>query len=715
MEQQLQRIERSIDDATREAYDAMVKSRGTIVGNIFADTENVENENINNQNDQEGITEGMSNRAGMEMGLALFGTSDAYKKELEEEFQEKLSAVERELDGIREGLLSLGERESNNNNNGSAGQDIDSDLDSGNKIHNAPEQFEELSIDEIPHLQHHVQFLQQCAQAKTLLDVVEKMSFSNFATSSVDAVESTDQPDASPDFLLSPGVKISFQSSGGEDKDGKSPMVKAAHLIKDVDSILDSASLKLKGNASPNHLNKLRAKIFNELQTEACRYRSELKFRARTLIEKSIVFEEDKMIVRGSTSSAKHNNESDAAKPKSPSLLADAFDVLNSFSFGETLDVTMKKLAQKITGALKLRMATFESALANGEVAMFALREETAKKPRWNAGSRYELSNVAGTSMQLSWTSSTVKFGKQSEKDESESSIGEDSTEINESLLQSAPSAATATFISLLNYTTNIFTFIHDHVLLGRAELAKILGKHIFKPAPPDFALSAGGEGIFMKDFVDTMRRWCIPQNSSPRVWNEVQRVEQRLIKETGAFDDAMVKLNLLSGKQTGTEEIIPSPLSKLANSLCQSYVSAQRCQILNTARKILLNSDYCNTSRVGQIIKDRSEPGTLESLNDDPHSAFHFEECSVSVVAQEIMQLCWKTLDDAADHDAATNFDSLPPSLYRASREVLDLFRAIVPTHYGKETVSPRFAAVLHNDCVYFAHEACFLGKCCY
>jgi hypothetical protein len=162
-----------------------------------------------------------------------------------------------------------------------------------------------------------------------------------------------------------------------------------------------------------------------------------------------------------------------------------------------------------------------------------------------------------------------------------------------------------------------------------------------------------------------------------------------------------------------GTESATTlSPLSKLANSLRQAYVESQRCQIINTARNILLNTDYHNTTCVGHAVKDPAEPGSLDSLNDDPQSAFLLHECSVSVVAQEILQLCRRTLDAATDEEAAITIDTLPPSLYRASREVLDLFRAIIPTRHGKEISSiPRMAAVFHNDCVYLAHEASFLG----
>ena len=53
-----------------------------------------------------------------------------------------------------------------------------------------------------------------------------------------------------------------------------------------------------------------------------------------------------------------------------------------------------------------------------------------------------------------------------------------------------------------------------------------------------------------------------------------------------------------------------------------------------------------------------------------------------------------------------------LPPQFYRTARGLLDLYRAIVPSVYGGEIETvPRTAAVLHNDCVFFAHECLTLG----
>ena len=181
--------------------------------------------------------------------------------------------------------------------------------------------------------------------------------------------------------------------------------------------------------------------------------------------------------------------------------------------------------------------------------------------------------------------------------------------------------------------------------------------------------------------------------------------------------------------KENQTKSVaIISPLSQLAHNLRQAYEESRRSSILNLGRTILLNSDYHDTVQEGTFVPDLSEAGTLASLDDDLlKSTFAFHKCSISKVAKQILDLCRKTLDDSADDyfsgnddddeeglDVVEHIDSLCPMLYRAARELLDLFRAIVPTLYASEVGSiPRTAAVLHNDCVFLAHESLLLGEC--
>jgi hypothetical protein len=751
----------------------MVSSKSTIVGDIFGGGDK-ENNTINNdvENNDNNVKSSSSednndNRAGMEMGIALFGTSDSYKNQMDEEFREKLSALEKELGDIREGLCSLN-REVEENNKKDGGHVVvammenesDNNFCTGDNDNDDDENASEM----IPQLQNHVKFLQQCSQAKNILDNVEKLSFSNFATSNNGIESSSSNGDlvnsnySSSIFILSP--RVSFGPTVADtSKNGKSPMVRAAHLVKEADGILESATQTLQEQftttttttGSSSKLTQVQAKILNELQLDARRFRSELKHRASILIERCVVVEEGKLLVKGSgtaTASRKSNIEVgadvDDMKPSSgdttkggvsttSSPLSDAYEVLDTFSdakfptFGKTLDITMKKMVQKIMNVFKARMVTFESAMKSGKVAMFTTREETVNKTR-KIGDEHDFANVgSGASIQLLWTMTMVDYEEQmmrNDDDDVSSSQTSTNTVLDEKMLQSAPSLQIATFLSLLNYLTNLFEFIFQHVLLGRPELSKILGKQLFQAASSIHGSSMpggvinvfqGDEGVLMTDIVEAMRKWCIPVGSSPRVWKVIKSVEPRLVQEVGIFEDALVRMGFLNGNNGDSLPIdsAPLPLSKLASSLSQAYVEAQRCQIINAGRNILFNTDYHNTTYVGHTVKDPAQPGTLESLSDDPHSVFLFHKCSVSVVAQEILQLCRKTLDDASNEEAATIIDTLPSSLYRASREVLDLFRAIIPTRHGKEIASlPRIAAILHNDCVYLAHETSFLGE---
>lgn len=772
-QQQLHKIARSINDATREAYDAMVSSKSTIVGDIFGGG-NKENNTINNdvvENNDNNVMSSSSeednndNRAGMEMGIALFGTSDSYKNQMEEEFREKLSALEKDLDDIREGLCSLN-REVEENNKKDGDQVVVAMLENESDNFSGDNDNEEDASEMIPQLQNHVKFLQQCSQAKNILDDVEKLSFSNFATNnnSIDSSSNDDHVNnnysSSSMFILSPRVSFGPTAAGDKDdtaKNGKSPMVRAAHLVKEADGILESATQTLQEQftdtttGSSSKLTQVQAKILNELQLDARRFRSELKHRASILIERGVVVEEGKLLVKGSgTANASRKSKievgADVDDMKSfsgdttkggvsttSSPLSDAYEVLDTFSdakfpnFGQTLDITMKKMVQKITSVFKARMVTFESAMASGKVAMFTTREEIVNKTR-KIGDEHEFANIgSGASIQLLWTMAMVGYEEHmmgNDDDDVPSSQTSTNTVLDEKMLQSAPSLQTATFLSLLNYLTNLFEFIFQHVLLGRPELSKILGKQLFQATSSIHGssmpagvinVSQGDEGVLMTDIVETMRKWCIPVGSSPRVWKVIKSVEPRLVQEVGIFEDALARMGFVNGNSGDSPPIDNAslPLSKLASSLSQAYVEAQRCQIINAGRNILFNTDYHNTTSVGHTVKDPAQPGTLESLSDDPHSAFLFHKCSVSVVAQEILQLCRKTLDDASNEEAATIIDTLPSSLYRASREVLDLFRAIIPTRHGKEIASlPRIAAVLHNDCVYLAHETSFLGE---
>lgn len=264
-----------------------------------------------------------------------------------------------------------------------------------------------------------------------------------------------------------------------------------------------------------------------------------------------------------------------------------------------------------------------------------------------------------------------------------------------------------------------------------------------------------------MVDLVECMRKLCIPDESNVDVWRTIPKIQRVLIREVGAFEDRLVGMgymnakgvvqkfaaasspsglsvlvnqddvgspidvNLTTNRDSPIEISSPptnegregtavrSSLSQIAKSFLQAYSENQRSKILRRCRSILDNTDYHNSIQVGKFVPPPSEPGTLEHLDEDPLNAFVFHRCSISTTAQKTLLLVRETLDEAIRPEMAQELDALPPMLYRASREVLDLFRAVIPTLYASEVESiPRMAAILHNDCVYLSHEASLLGK---
>ncbi|KAL7517866.1 hypothetical protein ACHAWX_002747 [Stephanocyclus meneghinianus] len=274
----------------------------------------------------------------------------------------------------------------------------------------------------------------------------------------------------------------------------------------------------------------------------------------------------------------------------------------------------------------------------------------------------------------------------------------------------------------------------------------------------------SGDTRPLMVHLIRLMRKWCIPLKSNPEVWKLIPRIQRVLMREVEAFERKMLELGFMnvgeavvnkrsvetsspsglsvllneddvaspmdanltlntkhcspieivspSAERSKSNNMVRSSLSELAHAFLQAYSENQRSQILNRGRSILLSTDYHNSVQVGTFVPPPAEPGTLEHLDDDPLNAFLFQQCSISTTAQNTLDLCRKTLDEAIRPEMGQELDALPPMLYRASRELLDLFRAMIPTLHASEIASiPRMAAILHNDCVFLAHEASLLG----
>mmetsp|Transcript_18362 Transcript_18362/g.39744 ORF Transcript_18362/g.39744 Transcript_18362/m.39744 type:complete len:464 (+) Transcript_18362:2-1393(+) len=209
----------------------------------------------------------------------------------------------------------------------------------------------------------------------------------------------------------------------------------------------------------------------------------------------------------------------------------------------------------------------------------------------------------------------------------------------------------------------------------------------------------------------------CLPASSSLDVLTGLPDMADSISNRTASFEADLIDMELLlqDTSMVGGSAAL-SPLSVFASNYERRFGEKRRIFILSEGRDILLKGDYHNTTTVGVDVKPDQADSPLEfDETDDGMSVFALHKCSVSQVASNLMALCRQTMDDAVDPrscaPSAANA-ALPPQLYRTARELLDLYRAIVPSAYGSEIASvPRTAAILHNDCVFFAHNCLTLG----
>eukprot|EP00947_MAST-08B_sp_MAST-8B-sp1_P001847 g1847.t1 len=86
------------------------------------------------------------------------------------------------------------------------------------------------------------------------------------------------------------------------------------------------------------------------------------------------------------------------------------------------------------------------------------------------------------------------------------------------------------------------------------------------------------------------------------------------------------------------------------------------------------------------------------------------FPPCKVTASTRELVLLAYRILDDAAE--VAPQNPRLSMVYFRTARDVVDLFRAIVPVVRAEQAGSvPRLAMLLHNDAMYIAHHLLTMG----
>ena len=199
----------------------------------------------------------------------------------------------------------------------------------------------------------------------------------------------------------------------------------------------------------------------------------------------------------------------------------------------------------------------------------------------------------------------------------------------------------------------------------------------------------------------------CIPESPSSEVLAGLGKIRSAVTESITAFESFLTDSRLIANNTV---------LQEYANKFDDKYNEKVRSSILVKGRKILLEGDYHDSVRVGVNIHERKKaerPEYLDHIDMEQNdlSLFLFQECGISKVALQLMELCKDTMDLAVDPNTSSQA-LLSPTLYRASRELLDLFRASIPAVHGNDIATiPRTAAIFHNDCTFFAHKMLSFG----
>ncbi|CAN1232722.1 Centromere/kinetochore protein zw10 homolog [Linum perenne] len=173
----------------------------------------------------------------------------------------------------------------------------------------------------------------------------------------------------------------------------------------------------------------------------------------------------------------------------------------------------------------------------------------------------------------------------------------------------------------------------------------------------------------------------------------------QIIIKNTSEFENSLKDLMFISASHKPDLK-----LSSFAENVEVHFASRKKIEILAKARNFLLHCDFSvpqEYMRIGSQSKDRAgvDAGSTDRL---VHLLFMSERCVVSTAASQLMALVHQTLKDVC-----LSSPKVAPEFYRAARDAILLYEAVVPVKLERKLDNFDQAAVLmHNDCLYLSQE---------
>lgn len=527
-----------------------------------------------------------------------------------------------------------------------------------------------------------INFLRQCSMARSLLD--EAITFSKPALT------------AEPDWV-----------------DAARKLAKSEEALVEAQQLLTSN----KEDSTTGDSLALQAayKIIDSIRASIRRERVDLIDRAKNLFDICVTFSENGMAVRGSK----------AAKTASTATarqgLEGVYDVLEAMSTEEA-NSALRDTLRRFT--LKLYRQVFQPVLEDMSKKKVPGANYISKR-KWTVQETTDENDstlrtgrikVKGPVHRLEW-----------EKVESKDESGDAKGSLSKEML------TLENWKQALDFFHQCVVFVREYVLLGRKSLCLKVGKQLFgRPdaLPSSLNLEALGlesimignndNGLVMENLVEALAQTCIPdKNLKPEEMPKLQSLAEELRSFTHPFVQTLVEMEFITLSDSSLDDNSFTRLEAFSTNFEQKYIDNRRATILNEARNLLLKNDYHNMVTVGVDVQSKKEKSQALQGMDDGMAVFELHKSSVSDTASKLMKLCRVAMDEAVEHAGKRNVDDkdtplalLAPTLYRAARESLDLFRAIIPATHGNEIANlPRTAAVFHNDCVFFQYHCLWLG----
>jgi hypothetical protein len=614
--------------------------------------------------------------ASFNLGMELFGQDI---QTVQKNIRDKLDQVEKDLGDVKEQIA----RQS-----GSTPYDEDDQENAGPVDDTANKSQETLQI-EANLLSKKIGFLRHCSMARSLLD--ESITLSRPAL--------TTEPD----------------------------WVEAARRLAKAEEALDEAqNVLIQSDKNTQETPAMLAgyRIMDSLRASIRRERVDLIDRAKALFEICVTFSENGMAIRGSKPPSSSAATSTSSSTSSQGLQG-VFDVLEALSSEEANSALKDTLRRFTTNFYRQIFKPVLDITFNKELrSSFSSSKEhvSLKKRTWNMRETTDENDttlrtgrikVKGPVHRLEWT-------------KEEEAVNQNNADIQKEMI------VLENWKQTLNFFHRTIEFVYEHVLLERQPLCQQVGKQLFgKPdaMPSSLNLDALGlescmiggndNGLAMESLVEALAQTCIPDKLKPDEMPKLQLMAEELRSFTHPFVQTLVEMSFIVPNNDSSDEDHGTRLEAFSSNFEQKYIDNRRATILNEARDLLLKNDYHNTVIAGVDVNQKKEKEELLKGMDDGMSVFELHKSSISDTASKLVALCRRTMDEAVEHAVARNVEDkdtplalLAPTLYRAARESLDLFRAIIPATHGSEVASvPRTAAVFHNDCVFFQYHCLRLG----